>query len=439
MDFLEAYKKYQNEIIKHTKELVAIPSVCVENEVVDGVTYPFGINNKKALEYVLNLGKELGFATKNIDNVCGHVEYGEGEELFLVLCHVDVVPAIGSWDRPPFECYEKDGKLYGRGTGDDKGPAIASLYALKAIKDLGLSLKKRVRLVFGTDEETGSRGLARYLEVEEKTKYVISPDADFPIIYGEKGILTILFEGKNDTDILADGGIRFNVVAPFVDFESKTLNNLPFEKVGNKYHVPGISAHAMEPNNGKNAIKEFALEINKHIDSKFIRFICDNLINTRLKDCKLDITDKEMGDLTMNMGILKMDNDNAKLAINIRYPHNLDYEEFIAKFTKIANSYGISLTVLSNSKPHYVDPNSKFIKTLHESYIKYTNDHSPLITIGGGTYARDFECGVAFGVLFPGEVEMAHETNEYISIESLMKAGTIICDAIYSIAKDPKW
>ena len=437
MNFLEIFKSYREDIIKHTIELVSFKSVCVENEVVDGVTYRFGIENKKALDYILNLGREMGFSTHNVENVCGHIEYGEGKEVLAVLCHVDVVPAIGEWTKPPFECYEKDGKLYGRGTIDDKGPAITTLYALKAIKDLGLPLKKRIRLIFGTDEESGSRGLERYLEVMEKPKYGISPDANFPIIYGEKGILSIKFEGVNDTDIIARGGVRLNVVAPFVDFET---TNEDIKKLYNgKLHVEGVSAHAMEPDNGRNAIKEFALSVKKYENSKFINFICDNLVNSRLKDCGLDITDKEMGDLTMNMGLLEMTKDKASLCINIRYPHNLDYPTFIKDFTSLASKYGLKLEVLSNSKPHYINPNTPFIKKLHASYKKYTNDNTPLLTIGGGTYARDLECGVAFGVNFPGEIEMAHETDEYATISSLMLAGTILVDAMYNLCKDEAW
>ena len=195
----------------------------------------------------------------------------------------------------------------------------------------------------------------------------------------------------------------------------------------------------MEPDNGRNAIREFALSVKPYVKSKFIDFICDNLVNTRLKDCGLDITDKEMGDLTMNMGLLLMTKEEACLAINIRYPHNLDYPKFISDFTDVAKKYGITLEVISNSKPHYINPESPFIKKLHASYKKYTNDDTPLMTIGGGTYARDLECGVAYGVNFPGEVEMAHETDEYATISSLMLAGTILMDAMYSLCKDKEW
>lgn len=439
MNFTNEYKKYEKEIIEHTMNLVRIPSVLKENEEVDGVKYRFGYNNKVALDYFLNLAKEMGFKTKNIENVCGEVEYGEGEEIFACLCHLDVVPADGNWTNPPYEPWIEDGKIFGRGTSDDKGPAVCSLYALKVLKDLNVKLTRRVKLIVGTDEETGSRGLERYLETQENPTLGISPDADFPIIYGEKGITSFEISGKNTSGITACGGVRLNVVAPWVKFSSEAdysdFLNLPRTKIINdEYYLEGKSAHAMEPNNGINAIKEFVTYMHGKINDKFINFIYDKLMNTRLKDMGLNITDEEMGDLTMNIGLLEM-KENSKLGINMRYPRNLNFDYFYHEFSKQAKEYGLEVKVISNTKPHYVDPKSDFIQKLHESYKKYTNDDSPLKTIGGGTYARDIKNGVAFGVKFPNEPEMAHETNEYITIDSLMKAGTIITDAIYNVNK----
>lgn len=442
MNFIEAYQKYRDEIIYHTMELVKINSVLVENEIVDGKKYRFGIGAYKSLQYVLDLGTKMGFVTKDIDGICGHIEYGHGDEIFGVLCHVDVVPAEGSWTNPPFEPVIRDNKIYGRGTSDDKGPAICSLYALKALKDLGIDFNKRIRLIIGTDEETGSRGLARYLEVEQMPTYGISPDADFPIIYGEKGMITFDIVGKNGESIKATGGVRYNVVAPSVkviidgDLRKSCKVNLEIddEIENDVIIIKGKSAHAMEPNNGINAIKRFAQIFREYINVDLVRFINDKLLNTRLKDMGLDITDDEMGDLTMNMGLLSLDSE-ARLGINIRYPKNLNYSEFINKFIEIAGEYNLHLENVSNSKPHYINPKSEFIQILHDSYLKYTNDYSPLKTIGGGTYARALKNAVAYGVLFPGDKEMAHETDEFIDIDKLMLAGVIITDAIYSMGK----
>lgn len=438
IDFQKEYLKYKDEIIKNTMELVSIPSVLVENEEVDGVIYPFGINNKLALDKFLSLAKEMGFKTKNVENVCGHVEYGKGEEIFAVLCHLDVVPADGDWKNPPFSPWIEDGKIFGRGTGDDKGPAVCSLYALKVLKDLGFEPKRRIRLIVGTDEESGSRGLKRYLQVEENPTLGISPDADFPIIYGEKGIASLEITGENKSNIEAYGGVRLNVVAPWAKFKcdgcEDCLEKPNFKKEGDYYFIEGKSAHAMEPKNGVNAIKEFVSYIHNKTDDSFINFIYDKLMDTRLNCMGLNTTDDEMGDLTMNIGILEMTNI-SKLAINLRYPKNLDFDAFFEEFSKQAGEYGLKVKCLGNTKVHYVNPKSEFIQTLYASYKKYAKE-AKLMTIGGGTYAREIKNGVAFGVKFPGEVEMAHEVNEYISIDSLLKAGVIITDAIYSVNKE---
>lgn len=440
INFEKEYLKYKNEIIDETMKLINIPSVLNENEEFEGKVYKFGYNNKLALDYFLSLASKMGFKTKNIENVCGHVEYGEGEEIFACLCHLDVVPADGDWNNPPFESWIEDGKIFGRGSSDDKGPAVASLYALKVLKDLNVKLKRRVRLIVGTDEETYSRGLKRYLEVEEKPTLGISPDADFPIIYGEKGIASLMIKSKNESGIRAVGGVRYNVVAPWTKVK-KTIDTKYLEDLSNvtcdndEYYIEGKSAHAMEPDNGINAIKDSVKASYKKVNSKFIDFIYENLMNTRLKSMGLDVRSEEMGDLTMNIGLLKMD-ENCELGINIRYPNVLDFDNFVNSFKEKAAQYGQEVVVVSNTNPHYVNPNSDFIKTLHASYIKYTNDNSPLKTIGGGTYARDIPNGVAFGVKFPNEEEMAHEANEFIRIDSLIKAGIIITDAIYNVNKE---
>lgn len=440
--FQELYQKYRGDVIHHTKELVKIKSVLVENEVIGDKVYRFGYGNYLALQYVLNLGRELGFNVFDVEGVCGHVEYGEGDDIFAVLSHVDVVPADGAWTNPPYDPVVIGNKLFGRGAIDDKGPAICSLFALKVLKDLGIKFKKRIRLIFGTDEESGSRGLKRYLEVEEMPKYGISPDAEFPIIYAEKGMITLDIVGGKSTDVWAKGGVRYNVVAPWVEFAvhnelakeiRKKVSGLSLvEDKGDKYIIHGKSAHAMEPNNGLNAIKLFSEILSSLSVSPVIKFINENLINTRLKDMNLDITDEKMGDLTMNMGLLEL-GEVSRLGINIRYPINLNYDNFIKEFTKKVSEYGLSVEVKSHSKIHYVDPDSPFIKILHQSYKKYTSDETPLKTIGGGTYARSLKCAVAYGVMFPGEKEMAHEVDEFVDIDNLMLAGAILTDAIYSM------
>ena len=440
LNFTDYFNKYKEDIIQNIIDFIAIPSVLEED--LDNKEAPFGIANVEALKFILDLGKKMGFEVYNCDNVCGHIEYGEGDEVFAILCHSDVVPAIGDWDKDPFFGYVKDGKIYGRGSSDDKGPAIVSLYALKALKDMGIKVNKKIRLIIGTDEESGSRCVKHYFEKVGMPDMGISPDADFPIIYGEKGMITLDVIGKNEDDKLinANGGARYNIVAP-----SATLNfkeNIDFILGGNTtkengvYVQTGKSAHAMEPKNGVNAIVDMCKKISTVTTNSLVKFIGNCLDDSRLNTIGLNYSTEEMGDMTMNVGLLNIDSCESRVGINIRYPQGFNFDEFICKFKEISKQYNLNVEVISHSEPHYIDPNCDFIKVLHASYKKYTNnDNSPLKTIGGGTYARSMKLAVAFGTLFPWEKEMAHETNEYVDIENLLKAGAIIADATYNLCK----
>lgn len=191
MDWLKIAMSRKEELITECQQLIQIESVLDERNASE--TIPFGKGPFDALKWMLNKGNEYGFSTKNIDNVAGHIEMGQGEELLGILCHVDVVPAGSGWTYPPFKGEVVDGKLYGRGAIDDKGPTIASLLALKMVKDAGIKLNKRVRMIIGTDEESGFRCVDRYFEKEEMPTIGFAPDADFPLINAEKGIATLEF------------------------------------------------------------------------------------------------------------------------------------------------------------------------------------------------------------------------------------------------------
>ena len=439
IDFKEYFLKNKENIVKNIIDFIAIPSVLEENP--DCVEAPFGKANVDALNFILDLGKSMGFETLNCDNVCGHIEYGEGDEVFGILCHSDVVPAIGDWDKDPFFGYVKDGKIYGRGSSDDKGPAIVSLYALKALKDNNIKVNKKIRLIIGTDEESGSRCVKRYFEKVGMPDLGISPDAEFPIIYGEKGMMTLDLVGSNNDKnlVCATGGARYNIVAP----EARVKYNKNIDEVmlgdnivfDGEYVSIGKSAHAMEPRNGVNAIVKMCEKLANVSNNNLVKFIAEGLYDSRLGSLGLAYHTDEMGDMTMNVGLLTIDSKESRVGLNIRYPKGFDSKAFLEVFGRICKEYKLKVEVKSLSEPHYVDPNCDFIKTLYESYVKYTNDYAPLKTIGGGTYARSMKMAVAYGTLFPNEPEMAHETNEYVDIDNLLKAGAIIADATYNVCK----
>lgn len=446
MDFIKYANDNKENFLNDLKELLKIDTVLVEQPEVKEA--PFGYNLVKALDYMLELGKKEGFVTKNIENVAGHIEYGEGEEVIGVLCHLDVVPTGDGWTYPPFVPTIVDNKIYARGSMDDKGACISSLYALKALKESGVKLNKKIRLIFGTDEETGSRGIARYLQLEKMPDLGFSPDADYPLIYGEKGILSFDLEGKvNDEIIEFVSGDRYNVVPEVAtvtlkhDYKEKYLeflikNNYNGEFKDNKYIMYGKRAHAMEPRNGVNAIIRLVEFLNTIIDDKYIKFINDNFKCSRLSTMNQNFTDPEMGDLTSNVALLNIKNGEGKCGINFRYPINWDKDKFFDTLDNISKLSNVNVKLLNDSKPHYVSKEDDLVKTLHKSYIKYTNDDkTPLMTIGGGTYARSLKKAVAFGPMMPGREDVVHQVDEYAYIDDLLISVAIFADALKELGK----
>lgn len=453
MNFYDEFQKYRETFIKDLQGLLRIPSVLTEFN--PNSSHPFGDGIHEALEYMLKLGERDGFTVKNVDNYAGHIEIGAGEEILGVLCHLDVVPTGDGWKYPPFGAEIHDGKIYARGALDDKGPTMCAYYALKMLKDLGVKFNKRVRIILGTDEESGWRGLKYYLTKEPIPDVGFAPDANFPLIYGEKGILTGEFSGN----VTCDGvyqfsfGERTNVVPDkattvidgkfkegFYKFlqdndysgSVKELDNGTIEVT-----VNGKSAHAMEPEKGLNAGFVLVEFLHKITNNKLVHFIHKYLsFDTRLTKTNLNYTHEVMGDLTCNVGVCRYENEEVKLLLNFRYPLNTDVEKMTRVLSEKAQEFGLTYKVISDSKPHYVDPESELVRTLHQAYIKYTNDtETPIMTIGGGTYARSFKNAVAFGPEFPNKEALIHQPNEYAILEDLFLATAIYAEAIYNLTR----
>ncbi len=446
MDYYKYVLDRKEELLEATKELLKIPSVLKEfNPDSDE---PFGEAINDALHFVLSLAKEEGFVTKNIENYAAHIEYGSGKDILGILCHLDVVPTGDNWSHNPFDPIIKDGKLYARGANDDKGPTMAAYFALKYLKELGFNPNKRIRIILGTDEETGWRGMQKYFQTEEKPSIAFAPDAMFPLIYAEKGFLSFDVIGKVEDSklIFFEAGTRYNMV-PDTAMAKLTVNlKEEFEKYlafnglngtidGDKYIVYGKSAHAMQPHLGINAAFILAEFLSEHIDNEFINFINEYLAFDHLGE-KLSINyhDDEMKDFTINPGIFKYENGNFRIGINCRYPKGWDMESAKINIHAATIRYHFHFKVVSEKPVHYVSKEDELVKKLHNAYIKYTGDtESKLMTIGGGTYGRLIKRGVAFGAVMPGRKDVAHQADEYIHIEDLLKATAIYMEAIKSL------
>ncbi|MFJ7934781.1 dipeptidase PepV [Sporosarcina sp. NPDC096371] len=450
----------QDDLIKDLQQLIAIPSVLDEEAANDNA--PFGPEPKRALDWLLEEGRKAGYLVKNIDNMAGHIEMGQGEELIGILCHVDVVPAGGNWTFGPFDGTVVDGKLFGRGSIDDKGPTMAAWHAMQMVKESGLPMTKRVRLIIGTDEETGFRCVDRYFEKEEMPDIGFAPDADFPIINAEKGIASISFKQKTEVPdgqlLLFKSGTRTNMVPDYAEAhisEKAPTIAKQFESFLKTHHVTGElrekddrtmisvngkSAHAMEPDHGINAavlLATFLTTIFHEGQSKnFTQFLTDAFSNdTRGRFLGLAFTDQLSGDTTLNAGIITFDPvKGGEVSVSMRYAVTYPFETFITQCMGRLTAASFTVDVESNSVPHHVDANDLLIQTLQQVYTDHTGEPAELLSIGGGTYARVLEKGVAFGMLFPGREDVAHQADEYVYIEDLVKATAIYADAICRLA-----
>lgn len=469
VNWYEEVSKRKEELLNELASFLSIESVLDESTA--SATAPFGQKIAEALEYMLQLAQKDGFETKNLNGFAGHIEYGHGQELVGVLSHVDVVPAGDGWTSPPFSPEIRDGKMYARGALDDKGPTMAAYFALKVVKELGLPLSKRVRLILGTDEESLWRCMNYYFEHEEMPTMGFSPDADFPIINAEKGLLDIKLggipEGKEDeteaewTLLEFEAGQRTNMVPDFASvkiagdgdvFELKEkvqdyllTNQIPgyAEEADDhlKIVVKGRAYHGSMPEKGLNAALELAkfmsrLRLNRAGDT-YIRMINDLLADSFFGE-KLGIEQEDdiVGKLTVNAGVFKyIHGDERLVRLNVRYPISGSSDEITKTIEEKMADYGLKIVDLDLKPAHFCKPDHQLVQTLARVYEEQTGQKAELLAIGGGTYARTLDTGVAFGPLFPGREETAHQKDEYIDVDDLLKATAIYAQAIYELAK----
>lgn len=465
INWKEEANKRKDDLLKDLETILRIDSVRDDSKSTPDS--PLGPGPREALEAFLAIGERDGFVTKNIDNLAGHIEFGDGEELMGVFGHVDVVPTGTGWNSDPFTPTIKDNRLYARGASDDKGPTMAAYHAIKLIRDLNLPTSKKLRLIIGTDEESGWACMTRYLEVERTPDFGFSPDADFPIINGEKGILTLHVETVNQNQSTAstrikqfDAGLRENMVPQ--DAKVVLITNMSQETLSDRVNafmsLHGVSAtvvvnkgeaviemigkasHGMAPMNGVNAatylallLSELPLEGN---DRNFVDLIV-NYLHTEHWGQKLGVAyvDDVMGDVTMNPGVFQYDGVTGRIALNFRYPKGVTEESLTREVTNALAGYHVIIKAGKSQTPHYVPADDPLVKVLLDVYEKHTGEKGSEKTIGGGTYGRLLERGVAYGAMFPHSIDTMHQANEFIDLDDLFNAFAIYAEAIYELIK----
>ena len=450
MDFSGYLDK--NALADSIARLVKIPSVSLPG--ADGL--PFGKGCADCLEEALSIAREMGFETVNFDGYMGWAEYGRGDEMVAVLAHLDVVPEGEGWTFPPYGAQIEGSRIYGRGTIDDKGPAAAALHALKAVKDSGAPMKRRVRVMFGLNEEKGSAGIKYYVDHGgELPAAGFTPDAFYPIINGEKGILTAVYQrpipGTGNCIRSLQGGVASNIVPNQAEVVMNWHSSLPVVRQKNVKLEPvdggfrltakGVAAHGSTPEKGVNAngllMKAMAalpLDEDTHAAVTFLA----NKIGLETDGRSLGIArrDQVSGGLTVCFSPLTVVDGKLTVSLGIRYPVTDKAENFVPAMDETMASGGFERVVLRDAKPLYISPDTPFIQKLQRVYTECTGQEAKLHAIGGGTYAKAMPNIVAFGPVFPGEEAREHEADEFADLDNLTRSAQIMAAAICALAND---
>ena len=435
-------------LIASLQDLIRIPST--KGEAAPGA--PFGQAVRDCLTAALNLAQKLGLEAHDLDGYIGFAEAGEGAEELGVLAHLDVVSAGDGWRHPPYEGEIEDGILYGRGAMDDKGPAVAALYALAAVKESGAKFRRRVRILLGCDEESGWGCMEHYAKVQKLPDLAFSPDAEYPLVNSEKGICHLHFSAKFPSEVRLKSGVKANVVpdkavaelslspeevAPKVHDLPVTCERTP---AGCRLTIRGKSAHAATPEQGDNALQEMLCLLSRlplaSKDGEIVR-----LLNASFgqelhgESLGIDVTDAS-GRTTCNVAILDWNEEGINdLCLDLRLPLSLDIDETAAKIAEALAPGGFVMTGTHKQPGHAVDIESELVQKLLKVYQARTGDvESKPLAIGGGTYARCIPNAVAFGCERPGLDNRIHQVNEMIPIDNLIDDACMIADAILALA-----
>lgn len=446
----ELIESYRDEFVSTLQSWIRVPSVKGEAE----EKAPFGRDVRRMLDQALATARDLGFQPADYDGYACDLKLGDAEEEIGVLGHLDVVPVGDGWTRPPFDGVIEDGRIYGRGTNDDKGPSLAALFAMRAIRDAGLPLKKSIKLILGCDEESGWEDMAYYTAHASMPETGFSPDASFPLINTEKGMIHLTFRGP-----AADSGLkilkmstgnRMNVIPG----ESKALleggealaekvreyseqTGLPYraEVTGEGVWVTaeGIPGHSAYPEGRRNAIG-MMLKLLQALGAEGTPAVLAKAVGMESDGAGLGCAcrDEVSGPLTCNMGILRLEQGEWIGTLDLRCPITADLEGLKEQIA--AHLPGLTLENLELKAPHHVPADSELVRSLLAAYEEETGWKGEAMSTGGGTYAKVLKQGVAFGALFPDEEDLAHQADEYETIDRLMLAIRIYANALIRLA-----
>lgn len=441
-DFVE--KNYEN-MLQDLKDLVKHNSVYAEDE------KPFGKENRAVLEEAIRIMKDKGFETGNVDYYACYGEIGQGEQTIGIVAHLDIVPAGEGWDSDPFEVVQKGDRLYGRGVSDDKGAAVASMYAMKYLLDNGYPFKKKVRLILGCNEETGSKCMQHYVEKCGHVDLGFTPDGSFPGIYAEKGMISGLLKGRNTKIIDIKGGEARNIVCKKVEctvpngsfdedrFKKFLMDNritFEIEKDENtKLTVHGVAAHGASPDLGVNAINYlFEALYEADFNDSYVNFF-HKYIGLCLHGEKMDFESikDEATDTSTNIGIVYKEGNEINATVDMRFAIEASVAKAKALLDVVKDDEN-EFVFLGGIEPLFFKQDSPMIQAMIKAYQDVTGDtESKMKAIGGGTYAKSIHNIIAFGCGFEKDKDNIHNANESMAIDNFKKQVLIYIEAIKNL------
>ena len=452
MMFGDKILKYKDELLADLNTLIGFESVANEK--------PEECQN--AINFMLKRANDFGLTGEQVTDESMHIQLGSKGKLCGILSHLDVVPAGNNWSVLPYSLTEKDGRLYGRGIADDKGAALVTLYCLRALKEDGIDGVNALRAIYGTSEECGMEDIDGYFEKMPVPDLSFTPDSDYGICYAEKGILQIEVSTKgNLATVLSQlhSGKAINAVPDIayalldssnydeqnlLELSKKTEGNFEFNSTIDGLMVisRGKAAHACEPHKGFNAASALVELLAKAYTSTEIGTICDFIdiaLGNETDGCSLGLKThcSISGDLTVNLGYIHIEGNEARAAFDIRYPVSITGGSVYRQFRYAAKHNKLDVKVLNHEKPLYIEKDSELVKLLSGAYKAVTGEDPELYTTGGGTYARKLGGkGLAFGPAFKDDEVNMHNADESIDKEKFFTHAQICLEAMYRMFTD---
>lgn len=456
VNWLDEAKKRQDELVSMLSTWIQNKSVYDPDTIGPGA--PFGQGVKEAIDFILDKAQKDGFETVNDEGYACHIDYGQGNTLVGILGHVDVVPEGEGWAFPPFSGKVENNHIYGRGSQDDKGPVVASYIAMKIIKELGLPVSKKLRMILGGNEERDWICVNHYFKNYPKPDYGFTPDGDFPFVYGEKEIQMYEFAGAYpDTQVVS---VKAGTAANSVPDHATAILNMPAESIQPAFKaflqanglegsttvegahvrldIKGAGAHASTPEEGVNAAAFMLKFLKANTSNKMLAHFADAFTDSKGTGLGVAFTGDKMGALTANLGIIHYENGKYSFVLDTRYPMEIDRDKMAKSMLEKGSGlpWESELKKLAFKKGIYLDLESDLIKTLEKAYVDHTGDtETKPYVIGGGTFARAADNVVCYGMIFPKGQRLFHQKNEAVNIDEFVLATAIYAQAIYDLIK----